>query len=599
MALPAAGQPISFGDINDELGNSTTATLDLKDASEDLGETSAPYGMDELAGISFSNVTPTFTTDLTATNASLTGEGKVKTDWVVNLDPTSTQGGESFVLRRNTNNTDAFSAWTSVTTTNDDTQTITGLTAGTLYYFQARGTNDAGSTLSSIVNARATDLASFTSFTATTNNDGTGKINLAWEIDNGHPSSLSSFSLKQSTNSNMIGGGLTEISTTNDGTEALTGLTAGVTYYFQITINNGVGAVNSSIVNAVASSKPTINSFTATRHETTQGRIDLAWNISAGTDSLNSILVTRKAGSQAGASDTSVTSTTSDTSAAVTGLGLGNAIHFYLRAINDNGTTEALVNATTRPAPTIDTFSVAGGSSANTITITYATTEADTVTLKEDNTNNGSFETTILDGSSTVDGSQTRTSLNASNSHNYQLTAVGNASVVTTDDAFPTAATSWTNNIALIALSSTSGKKAVDDTMTSTSSPYSSIQVTNPSGNTTVSLSQTGIGGDSLQVRWGAQSNMSDASSFATSHNDIPQSVTTIYYQLKWFERTDAGYSIFAGTMYDDGTFARSVGPLNTTLSNRVSFTNNGVTDATTDVDLDFFNDDITADDLP
>ena len=55
--------------------------------------------MDELAGLSFSNVTPTFTTDLTATNAGLTGEGKVKTDWVVNLDPTGTQGGESFVLR--------------------------------------------------------------------------------------------------------------------------------------------------------------------------------------------------------------------------------------------------------------------------------------------------------------------------------------------------------------------------------------------------------------------------------------------------------------------------------------------------------------------
>ena len=52
MALPAAGQPISFGDINDELGNSTTATLDLKSASEDLGESAAPYGMDELAGLS-------------------------------------------------------------------------------------------------------------------------------------------------------------------------------------------------------------------------------------------------------------------------------------------------------------------------------------------------------------------------------------------------------------------------------------------------------------------------------------------------------------------------------------------------------------------
>jgi hypothetical protein len=52
MALPAAGQPISFKDINDELGNSSQATLDLKSASEDLGESAAPFGMDELAGLS-------------------------------------------------------------------------------------------------------------------------------------------------------------------------------------------------------------------------------------------------------------------------------------------------------------------------------------------------------------------------------------------------------------------------------------------------------------------------------------------------------------------------------------------------------------------
>ena len=572
MALPAAGQPISFGDINDELGNSTTATLDLKDASIDLGETAAPYGMDELAGISFSNVTPTFTTDLTATNAGLTGEGKIKTDWVVNLDPTGTQGGESFILKRSVNSN--MSSATNVSTTNDDTQTITGLTAGTLYYFQATGTNDAGSTNSSIVNARATDLASFTSFTATTNNDGTGKINLAWEIDNGHPSSLSSFSLKRSTNSNMIGGGLTEISTTNDGTEALTGLTAGVTYYFQITINNGVGAVNSSIVNAVASSKPGINSFTATRHETIQGRIDLAWNISAGTDSINSILVTRKAGSQAGAGDTSVT-TNNDGSEAVTGLGLGNAIHFYLQAINDNGTTTALANATTRPAPTIDTFTVAGGSGAGEIDITYATTEADTVTLKEDNTNNGSFETTILDGSSTVDGSQTRTSLNASNNHNYQLTAVGNASVVATDDAFPTAPTSWTNNTADIVLSSTTGKVNQQDTLTTNNL---NLAVANPSGNTTVVCSQTGIGGESLQVSWGVLSNMSDQSSFANSHTNIPASATTIYYRVKWTEAFGVGHTVF------DEDNALSVD-----RDNQITWTNNSVT-SQQGFELDFYN---------
>ena len=154
MPLPSAGNPISFKDINDELGNSSRTTLDLKSASEDLGESSAPFGMDELAGLSSEDATPTFTTDLTATNASLTGEGKIKTDWVVNLDPTGTQGGESFILKRSVNSN--MSSATNVSTTNDNTETITGLTAGTLYYFQATGTNDAGSTNSSIVNARAT-----------------------------------------------------------------------------------------------------------------------------------------------------------------------------------------------------------------------------------------------------------------------------------------------------------------------------------------------------------------------------------------------------------------------------------------------------------
>ena len=58
MALPAAGQPISFKDINDELSNSSQATLDLKSASESFepdggaSVAAAPFGMDELAGLS-------------------------------------------------------------------------------------------------------------------------------------------------------------------------------------------------------------------------------------------------------------------------------------------------------------------------------------------------------------------------------------------------------------------------------------------------------------------------------------------------------------------------------------------------------------------
>ena len=69
MALPSAGNPISFKQINDELNNSSEATLDLKTASEELGEDTAPFGIDELYGLSFD--APAFTTALSATADSV------------------------------------------------------------------------------------------------------------------------------------------------------------------------------------------------------------------------------------------------------------------------------------------------------------------------------------------------------------------------------------------------------------------------------------------------------------------------------------------------------------------------------------------------
>ena len=51
MALPSAGNPISFKDINEEIGNTGNAELDLKTASETFGDTE-PFGMDELLGLS-------------------------------------------------------------------------------------------------------------------------------------------------------------------------------------------------------------------------------------------------------------------------------------------------------------------------------------------------------------------------------------------------------------------------------------------------------------------------------------------------------------------------------------------------------------------
>jgi len=49
MALPSAGNPISFKQINTEIGNSAEATLDLETAAETFGDTK-PHGMNELLG---------------------------------------------------------------------------------------------------------------------------------------------------------------------------------------------------------------------------------------------------------------------------------------------------------------------------------------------------------------------------------------------------------------------------------------------------------------------------------------------------------------------------------------------------------------------
>jgi len=74
MPLPEEGNPISFEDINIELGNDADAELDLESASVLFGESDAPYGMDELQGLSFN----TFTYDTAGVyNFAVAGNGTV------------------------------------------------------------------------------------------------------------------------------------------------------------------------------------------------------------------------------------------------------------------------------------------------------------------------------------------------------------------------------------------------------------------------------------------------------------------------------------------------------------------------------------------
>ena len=155
MALPAAGQPISFGDINDELGNSTTATLDLKSASEDLGESDAPFGMDELAGLSNDGIT--FSAFAAAQGS---GQGEIDVSWTLNTPSGVTMATNGFVLKVSSNS-DMSGEDTELQNSNGAGSpfTDTGLGNNTTRYYRATTTTTAGTvTNSSIVNA-TTQLA--------------------------------------------------------------------------------------------------------------------------------------------------------------------------------------------------------------------------------------------------------------------------------------------------------------------------------------------------------------------------------------------------------------------------------------------------------
>ena len=150
MALPAAGQPISFGDINDELGNSTTATLDLKSASESLGESTAPYGMDELAGLSDDGIT--FSAFAAAQGDA---EGELDISWTLSTPSGVTMATNGFVLKGSANS-DMSSPTTELQNSNGGGSpfTDTGLGNNTTRYYRATTTTTAGTVInSSIVNA--------------------------------------------------------------------------------------------------------------------------------------------------------------------------------------------------------------------------------------------------------------------------------------------------------------------------------------------------------------------------------------------------------------------------------------------------------------
>ena len=137
MALPAAGSPMSMSMINTELGDGATDTIDLKTASTTLGEGDAPYGMDELAGLS-GTTAPGF-----SAFAATGGNGQIVITWTITNSPDS--------ISLKVSDASNMSSPSELSTVNDGTHTQGSLNPSTQKFYQLSATNDGGTTNSSII----------------------------------------------------------------------------------------------------------------------------------------------------------------------------------------------------------------------------------------------------------------------------------------------------------------------------------------------------------------------------------------------------------------------------------------------------------------
>lgn len=128
----------------------------------------------------------------------------------------------------------------------------------------------------------------------------------------------------------------------------------------------------------------------------------------------------------------------------------------------------------------------------------------------------------------------------------------------------------WTNNTSSISMVSSTGNPSNQDTLNATGhagGPYS-IDVTIGSGGTSVSCAQPSDG--TIQIRVADNSGMSGATAFATSHTGLSDLTTKWYYQLQYVE---------------DG-----INTDHTSTNNIITWSNSGVSDTTTGVNITFSN---------
>jgi phosphodiesterase/alkaline phosphatase D-like protein len=240
---------------------------------------------------------------------------------------------------------------------------LTGFSAGTTYYYRVAASNGSGTSKGSILSfvpgaAPAVTTLAATSVglsAATLNGNVTpnGLATNAW-FEWGTDPTLSTFS---STSFQGVGSG----TTSQSASAGLTGLSAGITYYFRVAASNGSGTNRGSIMSFVPGAAPAVTTLAATSvgmstatlngNVTPNGLATNAW-FEWGTNSALSTYSSTS--SQAIGSGTASQPVSDD----LTGLSGGTTFYFRVTAQNASGTQKGVIkgfsttSGTSAPIPT-------------------------------------------------------------------------------------------------------------------------------------------------------------------------------------------------------------------------------------------------------
>src|SRR5580698_564717 len=254
----------------------------------------------------------------------------------VTLNWTASSGATGYYVKRSTT---SGGPYTQIATLAAASDTDTGLTNGTKYYYVVSAYNSAGQSANSAeVNATPV-LAAPSAPTGLAATAGNAQVSLSWAATSG----ASSYHVKRSATS----GAETQISAPTSNSYTDTGLTNGTKYFYVVSaVNSGGESANSSEVSATPSAPLTAPATPTGLHATGgNAQVSLSWSASTSAASYN----VKRSTTNGGPYNTAVASPTV-TNYSDTTLTNGTAYYYVVSAVNSAGQSANSAQASATPA---------------------------------------------------------------------------------------------------------------------------------------------------------------------------------------------------------------------------------------------------------